>query len=112
MLFSTYNLARLKSAAYTESSAYATAAQGALADSALQSLSKGTNGTYVTTTVGKEGTVGTVGVAVKIQDINTASADAKGVLEASNAKTYIDAQIASIDRIPDEAINKLFTGLV
>lgn len=105
----------LGSAAYTESSAYATAAQGAKADTALQSLSKSGDGDYVTTTVGGEGTAKTVGVAVKIQDINTASEASKGVLEASNAKTYINTQIATAvaaeatEPIPDTAINALFT---
>lgn len=105
----TASVTGLGTAAYTESSAYATAAQGATADTALQSLSKGTDGDYVTTTVGGTGTAKTVGVAVKIQDINTASEALKGVLEASNAKTYIDTQIAeATEPIPDTVINALF----
>lgn len=80
----------LGSAAYTESTAYATSAQGAKADSALQSLSKGADGAYVTTTVGGTDTAKTVGVAVKTQEISSASTTNKGLLEASDAKTYID----------------------
>lgn len=112
----TASVTGLKSAAYTESSSYATAVQGAKADTALQTLSKGTDGDYVITTVGGEGTAKTVGVAVKIQDINTVSEASKGVLEASNAKTYIDTQIATAvaaevtEPIPDTVINGLFTG--
>ena len=99
----------LGTAAYTESSAYANAEQGTKADTALQSLSTSGDGDYVTTTVGKEGTVGTIGVAVTIQDISTADASHMGVLEASNAKTYIDTQIdAATGPIPDNVINALF----
>lgn len=76
---------------------YATAAQGGKADTALQSIIKGTDGSYVTTTVSAKGsgTSQSVGVAVKVQAINSASASAKGLLEASDAKTYIDNQISS-----------------
>ena len=105
----------LKSAAYTESSAYATAAQGTKADSALQTLNNGTDGTYVTTTVGtKANNAQTIGVAVTIQAIKDASASSKGVLEAYDAKTYIDTQIASeaTEPIPEGVINGLFTGQV
>lgn len=101
----------LKSAAYTESSAYATAAQGTKADTALQSLNKGDDGAYVTTTVGvKANNAQTVGVAVKIQAIKDASASSKGVLEAYDAKTYIDTQIdaATPGAIPESVINGLF----
>lgn len=51
----------LGSAAYTNSNAYATAAQGTAAGTALQSLSK-TDGTYVKLTVGKSGTAGSITV--------------------------------------------------
>ena len=111
----TASVTGLKSAAYTESSAYATAAQGAKADAALQTLNKGEDGTYVTTTVGaKANNAQTVGVAVKIQTISDASASKMGVLEAYDAKTYIDTQIASeaTEPIPEGVINGLFTGQV
>jgi len=89
----------LKSAAYTESTAYATAAQGTKADGALQSVSHGTDGSYVTTTVGtKEDNNQSIGVAVKVQPMNTASdsaAETMGLAEASDVKKYIDSQAAS-----------------
>lgn len=76
---------------------YATSTQGSKADTALQSISKGTDGNYVTTTVGAKGssTSQTIGVAVKVQAIESASTSAKGLLEASDAKTYIDNQISA-----------------
>lgn len=73
---------------------YATAAQGAKADSALQSLAKGTDGTYVTTTVGGTATAKTVGVAVTVQAVSSASSSAKGLAEASDVKAYADGLFA------------------
>ena len=73
---------------------YATAAQGTKADTALQNLVKGTDGAYITTTVSKSGTNGTVGVSAKIQAISSASSSSKGLLEAYDAKTYIDNSFA------------------
>lgn len=89
----------LKSAAYTESTAYATAAQGTKADNALQGVSHGTDGSYVTTTVGtKEDNNQSIGVAVKVQPMSTASNAANetmGLAEASDVKAYIDGQAAA-----------------
>ena len=47
--------------------------------------------------MGGTGTAKTIGVAVKIQTISDASASeaSRGVLEAYDAKTYIDTQIAT-----------------
>lgn len=74
---------------------YATAAQGTKADSALQSITKGTDGTYVTTTVGsKSGNSQTVGVAVTVQAVSNASSTAKGLAEASDVKAYIDNSLS------------------
>lgn len=88
----------LKSAAYTESSAYATAAQGEKADSALQSISNGTDGDYVTTIISnKSSNSQSVSVAVTVQAISSASSSSKGLLEASDAKTYIDTQISNVN---------------
>ena len=71
---------------------YATAAQGRKADSALQSITKGTDGSYVTTTVGaKSGNTQSIATKVTVQAISTASSTAKGLAEASDVKTYIDA---------------------
>lgn len=71
---------------------YATAAQGRKADTALQSITKGTDGSYVTTTVGaKSGNTQSIATKVTVQAISTASSTAKGLAEASDVKTYVDA---------------------
>lgn len=71
---------------------YATAVQGKRADSALQSITKGTDGSYVTTTVGaKSGNSQSIATKVTVQAISTASSTAKGLAEASDVKTYVDA---------------------
>lgn len=70
---------------------YATATQGGKADTALQSIAKGTDGDYVTTTVGaKSGNSQTVATKVTVQAISSASATAKGLAEANDVKTYVD----------------------
>ena len=71
---------------------YATATQGGKADTALQSITKGTDGSYVTTTVGaKSGNTQSIATKVTVQAISTASSTAKGLAEASDVKTYVDA---------------------
>lgn len=71
---------------------YATATQGGKADTALQSITKGTDGSYVTTTVGaKSGNSQSIATKVTVQAISTASSTAKGLAEASDVKTYVDA---------------------
>lgn len=76
----------------------ATAAQGAKADTALQSIDKGTDGDYITTTVTAKDVNNqqTVGVSAKIQGISTADSSNKGILEASDTKNYIDKQIYDV----------------
>lgn len=81
-----------KAYAASLASNYATAAQGKKADSALQSIAKGTDGSYVTTTVGtKANNSQTVATSVTVQAISSASSKAKGLAEASDVKTYVDA---------------------
>ena len=72
---------------------YATATQGGKADTALQSITKGTDGSsYVTTMVGaKSGNTQSIATKVTVQAISTASSTAKGLAEASDVKTYVDA---------------------
>lgn len=82
----------LKSAAYTESSAYAKAAQGAKADSAIQAVN-GTAATYITTS--KSGT--TVTVTSMLQPIASASSSAKGLAEASDVKAYADSLMTWVE---------------
>lgn len=76
----------LKSAAYTESSAYATSAQGAKADSAIQAVN-GTTANYITAS--KNST--TVTISSTIQAVASASSSAKGLAEASDVKAYADS---------------------
>lgn len=82
----------LKSAAYTESSAYAKAAQGAKADSAIQAVN-GTAATYITTS--KSGT--TVTVTSMLQSVASASSSAKGLAEASDVKAYADSLMTWVE---------------
>lgn len=84
-----------KAYAASLASNYATAAQGAKADSALQSITKGTDGSYVITTVGaKSNNSQTVATSVTVQAISSASSTAKGLAEANDVKTYVDALFA------------------
>lgn len=75
---------------------YATALQGGKADTALQSITKGTDSSsYVTTTVGaKSGNTQSIATKVTVQAISTASSTAKGLAEASDVKSYVDALFA------------------
>lgn len=72
---------------------YATAVQGGKADTALQSITKGTDSSsYVTTMVGaKSNNSQSIATKVTVQAISTASSAAKGLAEASDVKTYVDA---------------------
>ena len=80
----------LKSAAYTESSAYATSGQGTKADSAIQAV-KGTASNYIATR--KSGT--TVTVTSMLRAVASASSSAKGLAEASDVKAYVDSTVNS-----------------
>lgn len=84
-----------KAYAASLASNYATANQGAKADTALQSIAKGKDGSYVTTTVGaKSNNSQTVATSVTVQAISSASSTAKGLAEANDVKTYVDALFA------------------
>ena len=84
-----------KAYAASLASNYATAAQGKKADSALQSITKGTDGSYVTTMVGaKSGNSQSIATSVTVQAISSASSTAKGLAEANDVKTYVDALFA------------------
>lgn len=82
----------LKSAAYTESIAYATSAQGTKADSAIQ-IVNGTASNYITTS--KSGT--TVTVTSMLQAVASASSSAKGLAEASDVKAYADGLMTWVE---------------
>lgn len=80
----------LGSAAYTASTAYATAAQGAKADTAVQNVRATNNGTYVSVAAAKEGTTINLTPSVTVQAVASASTSAKGLAEASDVKAYAD----------------------
>lgn len=82
----------LKSAAYTESSDYATSAQGTKADSAIQ-IVNGTDSNYIATS--KSGT--TVTVTSMLQAVASASSSAKGLAEASDVKAYADGLMTWVE---------------
>lgn len=82
----------LKSAAYTESSAYATAAQGIKADTAIQAVN-GTAANYITAS--KNST--TVTISSTIQAVVSASSSARGLAEASDVKAYADSLMTWVE---------------
>jgi hypothetical protein len=83
-------ISRIDTQPATDPTQFATAAQGAKADTALQSIAKGTDGNYITTTIGaKAGNSQTVSSSLTIQDLSSAGASAKGLAEASDVKEYI-----------------------
>lgn len=82
----------LKSAAYTESSAYATSAQGTKADSAIQVVN-GTASNYIATSKSET----TVTVTSMLQPVASASSSAKGLAEASDVKAYADSLMTWVE---------------
>lgn len=90
----------LKSAAYTEASAYATSAQGALADSAIQGI---TPGDYISVT----GTGTTKTVTAKVQKISTAATAKQGFADALDVKTELGALSETISGVNDRAVSAL-----
>ena len=77
-----------------------------LEGSALQEITRGTDGSYVTTTIGtKTGDKKqSVGVAVTVQEVSGATADNKGLAEAFDVNTYVtgvktvvDGEIEAVD---------------
>ena len=60
--------------------------------SALQEITKGSDGSYVITTIGAktDDKKQSVGVDVKVQEVSGADADNKGLAEASDVKNYVD----------------------
>ena len=77
----------------------------ATTNSALQSISKGTDGDYVTTTVGtKSNNNQTVGVAVTVVDLTAATTSNKGLAEASDVKGYVDGAVSGANSTLTQAI--------
>lgn len=82
---------------YVHGNNFATYAQGVKADNALQSISKGTDGEYITTTVTpKASNQQSVSSSLTMQAVATAGADHKGITEASDVKNYIDTGLKSL----------------
>lgn len=74
---------------------YATAAQGTKADNALQSVSA-SGDDYITASAGaKAGNSQAITVSTKVQAVNSASASAKGLAEASDVKNYVDNHVST-----------------
>lgn len=87
------NIVGLKSAAFTESSAYATAAQGSTADTAVQNVQASNTGTYISVSASKSGTTINLAPSVTVQAVAGAGASVKGLAEASDVKNYVDSQL-------------------
>lgn len=65
-----------------------------LSNSALQSISKGTDGSYVTTTVGdKSSNTQTVAVSVTTVDLEDATSSNNGLATAYDVVSYLDSVI-------------------
>ena len=80
------------------SSDYATAAQGDLADTALQSISHGTDSNYITITVGtKSSNSQTVSGSATVQAMSSADSSHKGLAEASDVKSYVSGIVNGLD---------------
>lgn len=74
---------------------YATSAQGTKADNALQSVSA-SGDAYITASAGaKADNSQTITVSTKVQAVNSASASAKGLAEASDVKNYVDTHVST-----------------
>ena len=90
----------LKSAAYTEASAYATSAQGALADSAIQGI---TAGDYISVS----GTGTTKTVAAKVKKISTAATAKQGFADALDVKTELGTLAETISGVNGRVVTAL-----
>lgn len=86
-----------------------------LSETAVQSASAAAESNYVKATVSKSGTALTVGATATIQPMATASdstnAPKKGLAEASDVKTYVDAEVAKAKKAGDDASEKVDTAI-
>lgn len=74
---------------------YATAAQGTKADNALQSVSASGDDYIIASAGVKAGNSQAITVSTKVQAVNSASASAKGLAEASDVKNYVDNHVST-----------------
>lgn len=86
-----------------------------LSETAVQSASAAAESNYVKATVSKSGTALTVGATATIQPMATASAGTsapkKGLAEASDVKTYVDAEVAEAKQAGADASAKVDTAI-
>ena len=86
-----------------------------LSGTAVQSASAAAESNYVKATVSKSGTTLTVGATATIQPMATASAETsapkKGLAEASDVKTYVDAEVAKAKQASADASAKVDTAI-
>ena len=86
-----------------------------LSKTAVQSASAAAESNYVKATVSKNGTALTVGATAAVQPIATASAETsapkKGLAEASDVKTYVDAEVAKAKQAGADASAKVDTAI-
>lgn len=90
-------------------------AVSSLSEAAVQSASAAAESNYVKATVSKSGTALTVGATATVQPIATASAEIsapkKGLAEASDVKTYVDAEVAKAKQAGADASAKVDTAI-
>ena len=86
-----------------------------LSETAVRSASAAAESNYVKATVQKSGTALTVGATATVQPIATASAETsapkKGLAEASDVKTYVDAEVAKAKQAGANASAKVDTAI-
>lgn len=101
--------------ATTQSVANVSNTVSSLSGSAVQSASAAAESNYVKATVSKNGTALTVGATATVQPMATASASTsapkKGLAEASDVKTYVDAEVAKAKQAGADASAKVDTAI-
>lgn len=90
-------------------------AVSSLSGAAVQSASAAVESNYVKATVQKSGTALTIGATATVQPMATASASTsapkKGLAEASDVKTYVDAEVAKAKQAGADASAKVDTAI-
>lgn len=101
--------------ATTQSVTNVSNAVSSLSEAAVKSASAAAESNYVKATVSKSGTALTVGATATIQPMATASASTsapkKGLAEASDVKTYVDAEVAEAKQAGADASAKVDTAI-
>ena len=75
---------------------YATKAQGAKADTAIQTIRSANDGTYISIVGAKSGTEIELSPSVTVQAVSGATGETKGLAESSDVKSYVDGKVASM----------------